>query len=316
MVALMVLGVVRLHARARVTAPKSGVAHRENERKSMTTSIETFSLSQACQVAGIGGVVSRNGASYTVGRAENGELGLRHSGEERGIFAPANDRWVQDNWTVVSRVQDAPAQTVREFFGGLAAGSHVVRPRSVDVYVWSGIFTPAENNPVVFNRTHGTWSGIEMGDQPSDWVICTDDEDRPIIADALTQRAMRDVYRAHVRHVAQNDEIVKLRSDWNKLNVFLNEYADKQGMCPDYERQLDDWNGSFDLLKLEGRKRTYRARVRIQTTHYVDVDVQASSEDAAIDEINDMYASDIMNENGDWSDYSDIDHDVQNVSRM
>jgi hypothetical protein len=127
---------------------------------------------------------------------------------------------------------------------------------------------------------------------------------------------MRDVIRGNARHAANNVEIARLRQDWRQLNEFLNEYADKNSMCSDYERQLNDWNEGFELLELEGRKRIYRVRVRVQTTHYVDVDVEATTEDAAIEEINDMYASDIMNDNGDWSDYSDIDHDVQNVSRM
>jgi hypothetical protein len=286
------------------------------KREIMTTiGIETMSLTAACESAGIGGVVSRNSVSYEVGLASIGVIGLRLNGE-RGMFAEIGDNWAQDDWTVVSRAEEAAAQTVREFFAAVPAGTHVVRPRSADTYVWSGIFTAAENNPVVFSRDYGTWTAVELGDNANDWVVCTDGDDEPIVEGILSQRTMRDVIRGNARHAANNVEIARLRQDWRQLNEFLNEYADKNSMCSDYERQLNDWNEGFELLELEGRKRIYRVRVRVQTTHYVDVDVEATTEDAAIEEINDMYASDIMNDNGDWSDYSDIDHDVQNVSRM
>jgi hypothetical protein len=51
-------------------------------------------------------------------------------------------------------------------------------------------------------------------------------------------------------------------------------------------------------------------RVAVEATYYIDVTVRASSEDAAHDEVNEAYASDLMEENGDWSMPDEIEHRV------
>lgn len=270
-----------------------------------TAAIETFTLAVACERAGVGGVVSRAGIDYQVGRT-GGVFTLR----DHDVYRSITD-FVEDGWSVVG----SAAKTVREFFNELAPGTHVVRPRSVDVYVWSGISQPATQAPVLFRRDYGTSLTLDASlDEPSDWVVCTNEADEPIVEGILVQRTMRDVIRHDERHRVQNEEIVKLRADWRRLNDFLNEYADEQRMCPDYERRLDGWNESFDLLKLEGRQRDYTARVEVNVTYYVDVEVRASSEDAAREAIDDMYGSDMIEADCGWNGYGEINHSVSRIS--
>lgn len=273
-----------------------------------TIGMESMTLRGACEAAGVGGVVTRNSVSYTVGR-DIGGLTLRMGD---GPNQPLHD-FTQDAWTVTTRVHDeAPAQTVREFFGGLRSGTHVVRPRSADVMVWSGIYENDGTAPVLFRRDYGTYLALEMSGEPNDWVACTDGEGEPIVEGTLGQRAMRDVVRGNARHASQNAEIVKLRQDWRTLNDHLNTYADENSMCSDYERRLDTWNESFQLLELEGRKRDYTVRIRVDATYYVDVNVSASSEDAARDDAHDLDTSDL---DVAWDSPDNIEHEVIDVSR-
>ena len=271
------------------------------------TSIETMTihtLPEACEIAGVGGTVIRNSITYEVGRVGD-TFGLRLAGESASTFTAIGGSWAQEGWTVVTRGDTA--QTVREFFGGLASGTHVVRPRSADVYVWSSIYENDGAAPVVFRRDYGTYLALDMSGEPNDWVVCTNGADEPIVADILTQRTMRDVVRGNQRHAAQNAEIVKLRQDWRRLNDFLNEYANEQRMCPDYERRLENWNESFELLELEGRKRDFEVRVRVDASYYTTVTVSAVNQDAANDEVGGMSTDDL---DVDWDNPDNVDWDI------
>ena len=93
------------------------------------TSIETMTihtLPEACEIAGVGGTVIRNSITYEVGRVGD-TFGLRLAGESASTFTAIGGSWAQEGWTVVTRGDTA--QTVREFFGGLASGTHVVRDK-------------------------------------------------------------------------------------------------------------------------------------------------------------------------------------------
>lgn len=100
--------------------------------------------------------------------------------------------------------------------------------------------------------------------------------------------------------------IANLKADWQRLNAFLNAYADAESMCEGYEDTLAQWNRSFTDLQLVGRTKTYQVRTRV-TLHYdVDITVRANNDAQARDKVNDMCIDDVM-QDVDTSDYDDYE---------
>ncbi len=271
----------------------------------MTASIATHDLVRAAALAGDGGTVSRSGIDYTVVRENGGELMLRQFETSRP--QPLSD-FVQDGWAVASAEAAAPI-IVRDYFLALSPGTHVRREGSHDTYVWSGRTAGDNRAPVLFSLEYGSEMMLDLPERDNTWAAVRND-DGPVVADALTIRLMSRVRSLTIQTAGYEENAAKMRADWTFLNERLNEYADEQRMCPDYERRLDTWNEGLQLHQLEGRKRDYTVRVAVEATYYIDVTVRASSEDAAHDEVNDAYASDLMEENGDWSMPDEVEHRV------
>ena len=269
-------------------------------------SVQTYDLVRAAALAGDGGTVNRSGIDYTVVRSAGGELRMRMTRELDATPQPLSD-FVQDGWAV-----EVPArtETVQQYFLALTAGTHVRREGSHDTYVWSGRTAGANRAPVLFSLEYGTELVLELIDRDNTWAAVVGDDGDPVVADTLTNRLMSRCRSLAVQSDEARMRAATMETDWSFLNERLNEYADEQRMCPDYERRLDTWNEGLQLLKLEGRKRDYTVRVAVEATYYIDVTVRASSEDAAHDEVNEAYASDLMEENGDWSMPDEIEHRV------
>lgn len=101
--------------------------------------------------------------------------------------------------------------------------------------------------------------------------------------------------------------------DWAKLNEFLNKYADEKAMCSEYEKQLDEWNQSFESLELEGRVREYEVEVECSFRYTFTKTVEASSEAEARRMVEDMSPSEAM-ESADWDYPEDEEMEVGDVS--
>ena len=270
--------------------------------------VQTYDLVRAAALAGDGGTVERSGIDYTVVRTEGG-LRMRMTRETDAAPQPLSD-FVQDGWRVSSSGSAAPTPTVQAYFLALAAGTHVRREGSYDTYVWSGRTAGERRAPVLFSLEYGQELHLDLIDRDNTWAAVVGDDGDPVVADALTIRLMGRCRTLASANEDATTRVSQMAADWSFLNERLNEYADEQRMCPDYERRLDTWNEGLQLLKLEGRKRDYTVRVAVEATYYIDVTVRASSEDAAHDEVNDAYASDLMEENGDWSMPDEIEHRV------
>lgn len=109
-----------------------------------------------------------------------------------------------------------------------------------------------------------------------------------------------------------NLTISTMRSDWEKLNEFMNAHADHERWCSEYDEKLDYWNSSFSLLKLVSRIKTFDVDVRVVATYRTTVSVRAVSSDAAIDIVNEKDTSDVMiNER--WSDPYDVEFECVDV---
>lgn len=269
-------------------------------------SVQTYDLSRAANLAGHGGTVSRSNIDCTV-VYRNGEYMLRLATDGNEHNAQPLTDFVSDGWTVSGEA--APTLTVQQYFSSLPIGSHVRREGSHDTYVWSGRTAGDNRAPVLFSLEYGSETILELIDRDNTWAAVTND-DGPVVTDPLTVRLMSRTRSLASQVSDYQIRTARMETDWSFLNERLNEYADEQRMCPDYERRLDTWNEGLQLLKLEGRKRDYTVRVAVEATYYIDVTVRASSEDAAHDEVNDAYASDLMEEHGDWSMPDEMSHRV------
>lgn len=267
--------------------------------------VQTYDLARACALAGEGGLVRRNEIDYTV-VIDDGEMKLRQFETSRPQHI---GEFIQRDWMVAREGAAAPTPTVQAYFLALAAGTHVRRDGSHDTYVWSGRTAGENRAPVLFSLEYGTEMVLELIDRDNTWTAVSND-DGPVVADPLTIRLMSRMRSLSSQVQDYQTRTARMETDWSFLNERLNEYADEQRMCPDYERRLDTWNEGLQLLKLEGRKRDYTVRVAVEATYYIDVTVRASSEDAAHDEVNDAYASDLMEEHGDWSMPDEMSHRV------
>lgn len=236
------------------------------------TTIEapTVSLITAVETAGIGGQVQRLGDPYTVGKDSQGEWTLTRDGVVHLL-----EGLVQDDWTVVSQGEgDEPAseeeeteetQSVREFFHGLNYFTFVRNARSHREWLYVGYDYDAEGNPVVKLIDDFTQNADITGDRldaENRWeAVPSEDGNGVKVADNFTRLLVRNLRgtRNDMEHYAtRSDEnaekLNKANQDLRTINAKINEYADEQGMCSDYERRIFGWN--TDLIsgfQLEGR---------------------------------------------------------------
>lgn len=104
------------------------------------------------------------------------------------------------------------------------------------------------------------------------------------------------------------------QKDWTKLNEFLNEYAEENDMCSQYEDRLNTWNTDFTRFKLEGRYQDYSVCTKVTVTYYVNVNVSAKNTSDAIDEADGIDSSTIMEAIADgcgFDGYDEIEWDAR-----
>lgn len=102
--------------------------------------------------------------------------------------------------------------------------------------------------------------------------------------------------------------------DFKQLNTYLNEYADSKGYCGEYEQQLDEWNGGFACMKLEGRIHEYEVTVDVNFRFTHTVTVEASSEQDAREQVENMTPGEVM-ESADWDNPEYEDAEIQSIER-
>lgn len=96
--------------------------------------------------------------------------------------------------------------------------------------------------------------------------------------------------------------------DFRTLNGYLNTYADEKGMCGEYEKQLQDWNEGFQVMELQGRIREYQIEFEVSFRYTATVSVEASSEQDAREQAENMTPTEIMESNDwDYPDYEDAE---------
>lgn len=110
----------------------------------------------------------------------------------------------------------------------------------------------------------------------------------PVPVTEWAYTAVRHSLRDSARADSSESEIEKYKKDWSLLNTELNDYAEDQGMCEEYERRLDQWNANFGTASLTGRLRKYSVTVEITATFENVIDVEATSPSNALEKADDL----------------------------
>src|SRR4029077_7803622 len=161
-------------------------------------------------------------------------------------------------------------------------GSVIALPEGDD-YIWTHMYA-ANGDAMLLNMTRG-WHVTVPVSESCEWeqVLDTESEGhlKPKVVgsdrvrqtiehlNVIKNRAAKEeldrqtISRLEARLLDKESKIEEQQADWTKLNDHLNEYADNNTMCSDYERQLSDWNEDYSTLKLLGREIEYRVPVLV-----------------------------------------------------
>lgn len=101
-------------------------------------------------------------------------------------------------------------------------------------------------------------------------------------------------------------------ADVTRLNEFMNAKADEESWCSSYDAEIEGWNSSFTQIELTGRRKEFTVEldVTLRYTHYYTV--EATSEDAAREEIQQMSEYDLL-DNLDYGDTYDTNIDIESI---
>lgn len=247
-----------------------------------TTETLELNLLDACIEAGVGGLVQRDGDPYTVGLDEEENFTLTRDREPR---TPCTT-FVQDRWTVVrvglEELEDEEPEavetvTVLEFFYNLSVWTFVTPSDSDTQYLFAGIDWD-ENGRQVARLIHeryisettlhedtlaleNAWVPVKNGDgtnREADVMV------RNLVHQLRTEQG--DVTHWLNRYEETAEKLSKATVDFATVNRKINEYADNDNMCSDYERKLFSWNTELSMFRLEGRASrnfTFHVPIRI-----------------------------------------------------
>lgn len=149
-------------------------------------------------------------------------------------------------------------KTLEEFYDGMNCGEVFT--------VWGNAFVFfgfSSCRYVYFNIND--YTRHEMSQDTARETIIESNSRRGYFVDSMGQHVMVDdsMINAYYQINSLTERVTRRDNDFRKLNKFLNEYAESQGMCSDYEDTLQKWNDEFSFYQLDGRERDYFVPVRI-----------------------------------------------------
>lgn len=193
-----------------------------------------------------------------------------------------------------------------------AIGTQLVKTNAVTDVVESGIWMNSSfeigssTYGMVFNTTK---ESLQMIDHTvnTDWAIRKDALGAPMMSDALTVSLLtrlakeRSDYRWASKKSDDNERA--LRTFKSNAQEALHNYAEESGITGDSD-STEAFNEMLESIGLEGLKKRYE--VTISVTYNFQVEVEASSEDAASEEV-DNNLGDYISDGIDisyWEDYT------------
>jgi hypothetical protein len=263
----------------------------------MTTVAESTAMPihDAVLMAGVGGTVTRAGYRYRVGKDADGNWTLNGEGDDDapeplGVY-------VTEGWHVVSKGETSNQElnlpenaTTETFLRSIMPWSWVATD-SGDEYLWPGMdYSESADEPDRFVLISRRWlTEMELNEE----VLTSEnmfrllvDEEPPNSFTRMAIRQMRSARKDASTFIElynkRDQEYMGLRGDFRTINEKINEYADEQGMCSDYERRIFDWNNELTVMELKMRRgRTFYFRVPVRVPALSDevLHVEVNSSD-------------------------------------
>ena len=169
----------------------------------------------------------------------------------------------------------------------------------------------------LLNLRRGAVETFDLTDVTGAWTVKRDDEGVIATCDeVLINLAQSVINQSHEAERLQKD-VRTQQSDWEKMNEFLLDEAERRDWCGELEKVLDTWNAAFETFELQGRSKTYVVEVEVTATYTVNVRVDdCKDEDAAIEVVNDMDTWELMQNSydGEWSAPDDAEFNVQGAT--
>lgn len=214
-----------------------------------------------------------------------------------------------------------PRPTFFEWFSSMTTGQRFWASGSEDAkleYVFWGILikdvraedlsAPNNQEAVFYHIADGTrivYGPNILGDRvPNGWHVSVDDDGIQRVIDPFTLKIMTQneaaisVQEHNFRKRAEAvEEARKYLDDLLTLNDKINQYAEDQGMCGDYERRIYGWNPDLvSDFKLQGRLRNHSVRVRVPALSEYDlyVTVEARSPEQAYANVTTLTPADLL----------------------
>ncbi|MBX3327837.1 MAG: hypothetical protein KF682_18240, partial [Nitrospira sp.] len=202
------------------------------------------------------------------------------------------------NDTTELRSASTEYDSLRDFFANLAFGTLVTTGQYGAEFIYTGMWKHNSHNEIelIVRRTTEAHC-VDVTDTNQVWRILLDDNGVERKVDQDTVRALDQLHYsrratdyAHKTLAEETEKldarIALLRSDFQKLNTFLNEYAEQERYCGEYEDKLEEWNSELSSeSNLVGRKQLRSVRVRMTKTWDCWVEVEATSDRDARDKV-------------------------------
>jgi hypothetical protein len=206
--------------------------------------------------------------------------------------------------------------TLRQFFASLDIGQKV-QTRNNSHFIYAGNYAPQPEQTAVptlvsVNYADVTYTSTDL-DEPNDgdWEIDSETVDlttRRLVASLVSKDIGIRTQEREVRRL--QDENRTFRTDFETVNEKINEYANGQDMCEDYEHRIFGWNNELTALKLIGRLRDYDVNFSINGEGSFWISCEARSPELARQEVSEMSGYEILRKVVERGDVDDLTIEV------
>lgn len=288
----------------------------------MSENLEWVSKADAVETAKLGGVIRERCVAnrdvfyvdykiHSLGSTER-VVYLQTKSEDGNSWGGPFSTYIDDNndpdrWAVIE-IGDGttPLPTVFEFFGELSQGQYV-KTSSGTIYMYLGIFygensRGEEERQVVLFHPYYNELWFEHDSKENFWETTEYDgkkaADNEYLRLAMKIRDLSHRVQTLDRRLTKvSIENLSLVRDFNTVNSKINEYAENNRMCSEYEERIFSWNEDL-TMKLVGRERTWHVYVNVPSVSEYDlsIGVKARSAEQAKDVLAAMSKIEILAE--------------------
>lgn len=204
----------------------------------------------------------------------------------------------------------------------VAAGTRIRRDRIGAEYMFTNQYDDVDGVHMAWllNQAAGVVIGCAIT-ETDQWSIVRDEDGDPVFEPETVRLLARTLIATErsLRSMTREREGLRLnarhmRSDWELLNEKLTQESNDRDWCSVYDQLIDQWNGEFQLLQLEPRKRDFEVEVEITATWTVRVPVEGFIDGESAEEwvSDNLTPEECMARSSDtWSSPDDTSMEVQ-----